>query len=174
MGQLTGAPRTMPASERGFSLLELMIGITILGVMSSFALPELSRLVRDQRVKTATSDVYASIIYARSEAIKRNQNVALCASTNGTACAGSTNWATGWIVFVDADADGAPATAADIIKKQDAFTNVTLTGVGTNMSYRRDGRLVAVTPNFVVSGTNVTSRCVRLDVSGRPNVQVGC
>ena len=160
MGQLTGAPRTMPASERGFSLLELMIGITILGVMSSFALPELSRLVRDQRVKTATSDVYASIIYARSEAIKRNQNVALCASTNGTACAGSTNWATGWIVFLDSDGDGAPATAADIIKKQDAFTNVTLTGAGTNMSYRRDGRLVAATPNFVVSGTNVTSRCV--------------
>lgn len=158
----------------GFTLVELMITLTILGILSAFALPELSKLVRDQRVKTATTDVYASLIYARSEAIKRNQNVAVCASTNGTGCANSTNWATGWIVFVDSDANGAPATTADILRKQDAVSGVTLTGVGTNLSYRRDGRLVAATTNFVVSGTNVTSRCVRMDVSGRPNVQVGC
>lgn len=148
--------------------------LTIFGILSAVALPELSRLVRDQRIKTAATDVYAALIYARSEAIKRNLNVAVCASTNGTACAASTNWATGWIVFVDADADGDPASAADILRKQDAIGGVTLTGVGTNLSYRRDGRLVAATPSFVVSGTNVTSRCVRMDVSGRPNVQVGC
>lgn len=162
------------ARTRGFTLLELMMTLTIFGILSAVALPELSRLVRDQRIKTATTDVYAALIYARSEAIKRNLNVAVCASTNGTACADSTNWATGWIVFVDSDADGDPASAADILRKQDAIGGVTLTGVGTNLSYRRDGRLVAATPNFVVSGTNVTSRCVRIDVSGRPNVQVGC
>ena len=162
------------AQTRGFTLIELMITLTILGILSAAALPELSRLVRDQRIKTATTDVYAALIYARSEAIKRNLNVAVCASTNGTGCAGSTNWATGWIVFVDSDADGAPASAADILRKQDAIGGVTLTGVGTNLSYRRDGRLVAATTNFVVSGTNVTSRCVRMDPSGRPNVKVGC
>ena len=172
-GRPIRAGRRAPRA-RGFTIVELMIAVGVLAILSSAALPELSKLVRDQRIKAATSDVYVSLIYARSEAIKRNQNVALCASTNGSACAGSTNWATGWIVFEDSDGDGLPATAADILRKQDAISGITLTGAGANVSYRRDGRLTAAPPNFVVSGTSVTSRCVRMDVSGRPNIKIGC
>lgn len=162
------------ARAHGFTIIEMMITVTVLGILSAVALPSLSTFVRDQKVKAATSDVYASIIFARSEAIKRNQNVAICASTDGTGCANSANWATGWIVFVDTDGDGLPAAVADIVKKQGA-NDVTLTGTATNLSYRRDGRLAATVTDFTVSATGVsTARCVRIGVSGRPNIKVGC
>lgn len=172
-GMLLGAGGAA-ARARGFTITELMITVTVLGILSAFALPSLTNFVRDQRVKTATSDVYASVIYARSEAIKRNENVALCASTTGTSCSSSTNWATGWVVFVDADGDGLPGPATNILKRQGAL-DVTLTGTGTNMSYQRDGRLAAAVADFRLSATGVsTARCVRVGVSGRPNIKVGC
>ena len=163
------------AGQRGFTILELVITAAIVAILAATATPYLGELVRNERVKTAVSNVNSSIIYARSEAIKRNQIVAICASTDGTDCAGSANWATGWIVFVDTDGDGAPAAAVDILKKQDPVSGVTLTGTATNLSYQRDGRLVApLAADFVVGATGSPSRCVAVSLSGRPNIKVGC
>lgn len=163
------------AGQRGFTLIELVVTATIVAVLSAAAMPYLGELVRGQRIKTAISDINASVIYARSEAIKRNQNVAICASTDGAECAGATNWATGWIVFVDADGNGAPGAATDILKKQDPVSGVTVTGTATNLSYQRDGRLAApLAADFVVGATGSTSRCLAVNVSGRPNIKAAC
>ena len=85
-------------------------------------------LVRDQRVKTATADLYASLILARSEAITRNRIVAMCAMTDdGWGCQNSPDWARGWIVFLD-PGTGVPGATTDILKRQDKYADVTLTG----------------------------------------------
>ena len=68
-----------------------MITLLILAIMVSFALPSFGRFIRDQRVKNAAFDVYASIILARSESIKRGSDV----QVNPTSTA---NWALGWSV----------------------------------------------------------------------------
>jgi type IV fimbrial biogenesis protein FimT len=162
----------------GFTLPELMIAMAVLGILVAAGLPSLTNLVRDQRIKTATSDVFVSLIYARSEAIKRNDRVAVCAA-NATidGCANSSDWAAGWIVFLDTDANGFPSTASDILRKNNPVPNVTLTGTATNATYMRDGRLNAAVGNFTVSSPDapsLTRRCIRLDPSGRPNIQIGC
>ncbi len=147
------------ARARGVTLIELVVVVAIAGILAAMAMPTLGSLVRDQRIKTAAGDVHASIIYARSEAIKRNQNVAMCArNADGNGCGNITNWGVGWIVFVDADGNGFPGAVADILKKQDAFTGVTVTGTGTNLSYQRDGRLAApLAANFVAGAAGATS-----------------
>jgi hypothetical protein len=73
---------------------------------------------------------------------------------------------------VDTDGDGVPD---DIIKIQDPLTDITLTGTATNVSYQGDGRLRVVPAPFVASmagNDSITVRCVRLDLGGRPNIQV--
>jgi type IV fimbrial biogenesis protein FimT len=159
----------------GFTLTELMITLAVLGLLVAAGLPSMSTFVKGQRVKAAVSDVYASLIFARSEAIKRNQRVVLCASSDGTGCANSPNWAQGWIVFIDSDGDGYVGAVADILKRQGAFPTVNLTGTASNATFLLDGRVNASVADFVVSSSDtpsITARCVRLDLGGRPNIRV--
>ena len=176
----SSSPASRPCRAQGFTLIEMIFTVVILAILISLAAPSFSDLVRDQRVKTAVGDVHATLIFARSEAIKRNQFVAVCAKNDdGSGCQNSTDWARGWIVYLDADGNGFPGAVSDILRSQDALADITLTGTGTNVTYQGDGRLrpPAVPlpdPAFVASYPTITARCVRLDLSGRPNVQVGC
>ena len=146
------------AASRGFTLVELMIALAVLGILIAVGLPSMTDFVREQRVKTAVSDVYASLIYARSEAIKRAADVDIVPIDN-------TAWEDGWSVKLGATS----------LRVQDAIGGVTVTGPGATLTFRRDGRLTTGISNFVLTSpdnASITARCVRLDPSGRANVRV--
>ena len=143
--------------SRGFTLLELLITLTIIGIVASIGIPAWSEFVAGQRVKTASFDVMSSIILARSEALKRN-TVVTVTPTGG-------NWAEGWSV----------AVGGTTLNQQTAYKNLVLDGPAS-LSYRSDGRLTAdIDRPFSLSTTvsGVTSRCIRIDLSGRPNSKKG-
>ncbi len=151
-----GGSSSRAAGARGFTLTEVMITITILGIITAFALPSMTEFVRDQRVKGATQDVFATLLFARSEAIKRAADV----NVNPVA----TDWAGGWSV----------AAGGTNLKVQTAISGVTISGAASGaLVYRRDGRLSSAVPIFVVSSpadTRVTARCIRIDPSGRASI----
>ena len=152
--------------QRGFTLLELLFTAVILVILLSLGAPMLRNLVLDQRVKTAASDIHAALIFARSEALKRNADIAVVISSG-------TDWASGWDVKV----------GTTVLRHQDAFVDMAIAGTDqdandvTTLTYRGDGRLSGTAiPSFEVRSTesSITARCVRLDLSGRPNIKVGC
>lgn len=86
--------------QHGFTLLELMVTITVLGILLAIAVPSLTNAMLGGKLSSYANNFLASSYLARGEAIKRNSVVNLCASSDGTSCAG--NWEQGWIVLVGA------------------------------------------------------------------------
>jgi type IV fimbrial biogenesis protein FimT len=98
--------QSIPTTQRGYTLIELMITITVLGLLLGVAVPSFLDTVRNNRLITQNNEFIGSLNVARSEALKRSGSVSVCASVDQLTCSGSTNWSTGWIVFNDANANG--------------------------------------------------------------------
>ena len=96
----------MNRRTRGFTLIELMTAITVLGVLLGLAIPAFRDIVRNNRITAQNNDFIGGLNFARSEALKRSNPVSICSSTDGVSCAGVTNWSTGWVVFADTNANG--------------------------------------------------------------------
>jgi type IV fimbrial biogenesis protein FimT len=84
------------------TLVELIFALTVLAILVSIATPSYLRAQLSSRLNALSSSLYASVILARSEAIKSNAATKLCVSTDGSTCAAG-DWDQGWIVL---DGDG--------------------------------------------------------------------
>ena len=97
----------MKTRTSGFTLFELMVGIGIIGVLLSLAVPSFQSYGRNTRTIAAQNDLVTAMNYARSEAIRRATPVLVCATTNYTSCGGAGAWPTGWMAFIDANGNNA-------------------------------------------------------------------
>mgnify|MGYP000078050850 CR=1 FL=1 len=102
MGIQNGSP------AGGFTLMELMIVLTLAAIVLALGAPNFNEFRRNNRLTSTANDMLAAVQLARSEAIKRQTSVSLCASNNpraGDAAICSTGAFTGWVVFEDANGD---------------------------------------------------------------------
>ena len=83
---------------RGLTMIELMTALVVVGILFAIAVPSYRNASLGSRLSASANDLLASVQLARSEAIKRNIAVTLCASANGTTCAASGGWEQGWVV----------------------------------------------------------------------------
>lgn len=99
--QFRGHPGAVarPRFLRGFTLVEMMVVLVILGVILTVALPGFSNLTLAIRLTNYANEMVSAVYLARGEAIKRNTDVRLCATADSTTCATSGGWAQGWIVM---------------------------------------------------------------------------
>ncbi len=91
-------------AANGFTLIELMVVLAVLGIVLSLAIPSLNAFVSRSQSSALASEFAAAVMQARMEAITRNGCVTICQSTNTTSgapsCASSgDDWHRGWISF---------------------------------------------------------------------------
>ncbi|VTU38536.1 putative major pilin subunit [Variovorax sp. PBS-H4] len=85
--------------RRGFTLIELMVTITVLAILLTVAVPSFDGIRLSNRLTSYATDLVTGSQLARTEAIKRNTSVTMCVSADGTGCSTSGGWETGWIVL---------------------------------------------------------------------------
>jgi len=68
------------AATSGFTALELLITVAILGLVTSLTVPALWDFVLEQRAVSGLNEFVAAVNFARNEAIRRGVSVTLCAS----------------------------------------------------------------------------------------------
>lgn len=126
-------------STRGFSLIELLIVIAIVGLMGRIAFPSFITFVEQEQVKSSARQIAKSITLARSAAIKSGVPVVMCASSSGSDCTGT--WSDGWLVFRDDDRDTEADSGEPIIRSFDiseSLAAITATASdGTNPDFIR-------------------------------------
>ena len=100
----------------GFTLVELLAVLGVAAVLMAIALPDLRAMVRRQQLKAATGDLYGAVELTRSLAIARAGLVLLAPrEPNGI------DWAQGWVVFVDHDADTRPGEGDELLSLHPAL-----------------------------------------------------
>lgn len=143
-------------AHRGFTLIELMVTLTVLAILMGVGVPSFRNFVAGQKVKTVSHDLMSALVIARSEAIKRNASVTLAPVTADT-------WVSGWTVTA--------APSATTVHQQQAVSGVTITLAPSTVVFGANGR-PAATSKFQVAATS-TTKCVRVDLTGIPSSQTG-
>ncbi|MFT3806026.1 GspH/FimT family pseudopilin [Arenimonas sp.] len=159
----------------GFTLIELMVTVAIVSILLIVAVPSFQTVMNSNRLTTAANEFVGAVQLGRAEAIRNNRRVVLCLSTNPNAAAASvacaadnsTN-ATGWIVFVDTNTNGAYNNGTDrLLRVAAPAAGVRILGSSNlagkvRIDFRSDG-LARRSTGTVLSGT--VSMCLP---TGRP------
>jgi type IV fimbrial biogenesis protein FimT len=149
---------------RGFTLIEMLVVMTLIGIMLGVAVPSFRTFIAGQQVKTATYELMTALMLARSEAVKRNKSVAITPESGSA-------WAGGWKVM-----DG-----TTVLYEQQTLAGVTITPKDTStptnpttvssVDFGTSGR-PAAKAFFEVVGISAT-KCVKLDPTGIPSSSQG-
>ena len=154
-----------PSLAHGFTLVELMVTVAVMGILAIIAMPSMAALVTNSRVSGQTEELVASLQLARAEAIRRNARVTVCAGTGGV-CSGSATW-NGWTIFGRDNINGID----DTIRDTTASASMQVTGPTGGIVYRPSGMIDTQQTLQVDSDGNM--RCLAVLVSGVVTVTKG-
>jgi type IV fimbrial biogenesis protein FimT len=146
----------IPISNKGFTLIELMVAVAVVGIVLAFALPSYDILVKNNCLTTSTNSLVSGLQMARSEATKLRQNVSIIAKAG--------DWSTGWRV---------QDPLANVLNDVDLTCGATtITEVSADMTlvYQPTGFIdLPAVFNVCDDRTGEIGRQITINMVGRPN-----
>ncbi|MCG6889161.1 MAG: GspH/FimT family pseudopilin [Gammaproteobacteria bacterium] len=158
----------------GFTLLELMITMTLVSLVMAIGIPSMRDFIKNDRLVTQINTMVGHLAYARSEAVTRHQTVIICASSNQTSCS-SSNWAEGWILFVDTDNNADFSAGEDMLRQHVALSGGTTftSSVGSVVTYDERGFAPNSIGTFSLCDDRGTAHMKSISISATGRVRQG-
>ena len=144
------AAKAAPKGRRpgGFTLIEVLLALSVLAILASVGFPALGRLVDASLCENIARKAGADALFARSEAVKRNQAVLMCPGVAGNCPANPSigDWSSGWRVCYDADTNGQCDSPApndpNPLRVQSAWSSrASVSGPPLSLRFNADGSL---------------------------------
>jgi|GEM_PF-1055972 len=157
--------RWKPGQQRGFTMVELLTVVAIISVLATIAIPSLKVMIKNGRLRGASSDLYSDLLAARSQATANDVPVNVI-PTGGV-------WTNGWtITYTPAHAGSVLTT---LVQHEALSSDIAVKVIGTagNVVYNSNGRISSASQTVVFYApgvTNVEARCVSIDPSGLPRI----
>lgn len=142
--------RTVRPSEGGFTLLELVITVAVLAIALGIAIPSFQGITSRNRLSAMTNEIVAAIQLTRAEAIRRNQRVVMCPTTDGTTCSGA-DWTR--IVIREAEAGGEVIRQFQFTGQRISIQGSPSIATGNQISFNSSGFARAGTTAANTTGT---------------------
>jgi type IV fimbrial biogenesis protein FimT len=188
--RLHNAPPMFPISpstaRAGFTLIELMVTISIMAILVGVTAPYLRDFLLDVRLTGQANDLLSDFMAARSESVKRDVRMTVCARRAAAAksetCANGQQWDNGWLVVVDADGDGdmdagtTPLRVADPLSGSNTIKNTGKGPKGT-IIFAPTGMNTSGLSVFTICDSRGKGRALTIENTGRASVakiESGC
>jgi type IV fimbrial biogenesis protein FimT len=158
----------------GFTLLELVMSVSILAILGGLATPAFIGMWQDAQRTTAVNEFVHSVFLARSAAAHSGRTVTICRSTDSQTCSHRLDdWQAGWIVFINTDDDLPPARdpSERVLDVFQAWRGGDITSNRTSYSFSPHiNRVVNGSMVFCDRRGSSYARAVIINSAGRPRV----
>lgn len=108
----------------GFTVLELMITVTVACILLLTGIPSLQKFSRQQKMKAAIGHLHNDLLTGRSEAVARALPGIACPGDPVGGCTGLHDWSGGWIVFADHNGDQQFQETEPLIRHGQGIENI--------------------------------------------------